>query len=314
MEHGDVLAHVLERSGLHGRVFCQTRAHAPWGLQFEASESALFHTVLSGACWLLTDRARVQLVAGDVVLIARGAAHALADAPSSPKLPLSQWLATRRGEHGVLGLGGRGDRCEVLCGVYEYAGTAAAHPVLARLPARLHVRDRAELSTTLASLRAESQRGPLGSALIASRLLDVLLVQIVRAWVESSAPGAAGWIGALNDETLARALARIHAEPARAWSVEALARASQTSRATLTRRFVAQVGEPPLAYLTRVRLQEAASALARSDAGLAAIAADIGYATEFAFSRAFRRAFGEPPGKYRERMRANARGSSLPRL
>lgn len=303
----DVLATVLERSGLRGQVYCSTEARAPWGLALQQRAGAVFHVISAGTCWLTHGRERVQLAAGDVVLFARGDAHALSDAPRSPKLELEAWLS-RIGRGGRRQLGSQqGAATEVLCGVYEFDVSTRTHPVLELLPARLHLRpstQRADLAGTLASLHGEHARGPLGSALVIARLLDVLFVQIVRAWVES-APRESGWIGALAEPVLARALAAMHRELERDWSVEQLARVSGTSRATLARRFGEQVGEAPLSYLTRLRLEEAARRLARGREGLAAIAQEVGYSSEFAFNRAFRRMYGEPPGHYRERARAS---------
>lgn len=303
---GDVLAAVLERTGLRGRVYCSTQARGIWGLSFRQQPGAVFHCISSGTCWLTHGRERVQLSAGDLVLFARGDAHSVSDQPRSPKVALEAWLARGR-RPGLQALGsGRGAVSEVLCGVYEFDVATRTHPVLELLPPLLHLRpsaQRTDLAGTLASLQGELARGPLGSALVMARLLDILFVQIVRAWVESE-PQRSGWIGALNEPVLARALAAMHRELERDWSVESLARASGTSRATLARRFGEQIGEAPLAYLTRLRLEEAARQLGRGDVGLAAVAQAVGYSSEFAFNRAFRRMYGEPPGRYRERQQA----------
>jgi AraC-like DNA-binding protein len=300
----DLLATVLERTGLRGHVYCSTEARAPWGLSLREQPGAVFHAISSGTCWLTHGRERVQLATGDVVLFAHGGAHTVSDVPKSPKLDLEAWLARgRRAGRQVLG-SARGPASEVLCGVYEFEVAAQAHPVLQLLPPLLHLRpsaQRKDLAGTLASLQGELARGPLGSALVMARLLDIMFVQIVRAWVETS-PEQSGWIGALTEPVLARALTAMHHELERDWSVETLARASGTSRATLARRFGEQIGEAPLAYLTRLRLEEAARKLARGEDNLSAIAQAVGYSSEFAFNRAFRRMFGEPPGRYRERV------------
>jgi transcriptional regulator GlxA family with amidase domain len=165
------------------------------------------------------------------------------------------------------------------------------------------MRGYADLSATLDLLVREHDAPARGGSVVVSRLLDILFVQIVRMWA-NLADERTGWIGALTDQMLARALGAMHAELGRAWTVETLARAAGTSRATLGRRFVAEVGEPPLAYLARARMQEASQLLRTSDDGLAAIAAHVGYESEFAFNRAFRRAFGTPPGEYRRGLRA----------
>jgi AraC-like DNA-binding protein len=305
----DVLARVIEQSGLRGHVYCRSLGRAPWGLDFDGDPDGggLFHLVLSGACWLLHDGKRTQLVAGDVVLVPRGQRHALADDPRSRRIRLGEWLRGPGGEVGnatrTLG-SASGAETEVLCGVYAHANHALRQPVLDLLPDWLHLRARggrtsAELEATVSSLRAESAMGARGSSLIVSRLLDILFVQIVRAWADAN-PARAGWIGALQDPVLARALAALHSAPAQDWDVASLARRCGSSRATLARKFTAQVGQPPLAYLTQLRLDLAARTLATSRDGLAAVAASVGYSSEFALSRAFRRAFGQPPGAFRD--------------
>src|SRR5690606_4987644 len=158
-------------------------------------------------CWLLRGRQRVQLAAGDIVLLPRGQRHALADDPRSPRLRLEEWLngpGSEAAGEAWRPLGSRsGAATEVLCGVYVHAPRALRQPIFDLLPDVLHVRARggrasAELEATVSSLRAESARGVRGSALIVSRLLDILFVQIIRAWADED-PASAGWIGALRD-------------------------------------------------------------------------------------------------------------------
>ncbi|MEO7733863.1 MAG: AraC family transcriptional regulator [Kofleriaceae bacterium] len=306
----DVLGRVLERTQLRGQVYCSTAARAPWGLRFQQADKAMFHIVTDGACWLVLGDDRRQLASGDIVLFPRGSAHALADHPSTRRVALEDWLAQPRVPGGALTLGGTiGTPARVICGSYTFDTPAPRNPVLRLLPDTLHLRGEAnrarpDLAATIAALAREHARTRSGMSLVISRLLDVLFVQIVRAWADDQPSGGAGWIGALHDSTLARALALLHGDLARAWDVEGLARAAGTSRATLGRRFVAEVGEPPLSYLARLRLQEAARRLERSDASIATIAHAVGYTSEFAFNRAFRRELGAPPGAYRRAAQA----------
>ena len=301
----DVLAHILEQTRLHGRVYCQSIGRAPWGLRFEERAEALFHLVTAGACWLFVGPNRQQLIAGDIVLFPRGNPHALADHPKSKRLNLAEWIAGQAGPKTVLRIGGaQGTEVKVMCGVFEFGVAGTRHPVLRLLPEMVYLsaermRDRADLTNTVAALAREVDQRGRGASLIVSRLLDVLFVQIIRAWADEQPPGGAGWIGALRDSTLSRALALMHENLSRAWDVSTLARACGASRATLARRFVAEIGEPPLAYLTRARMQEAARRLLASKDSLATIAAAVGYSSEFAFNKAFRRELGLPPGQYR---------------
>jgi AraC-like DNA-binding protein len=306
----DVLGRMLRATHLRGRVFCETTARSPWGIRFEASPSAMFHVVTEGACWLLFEGTKRQLVAGDVVLLPHGSPHALADHPRSPKVPLSEWLASLRrapkGRKGSVIGSADGPRTRVLCGLYEFDELGAQHPVLRLLPPLIVVPAgpagaAADLAATTAVLAREHQVDAPGSSLVVARLLEVLFVQIVRRWAEAQPPGGAGWVGALRDTALARVLRAMHDDLGREWSVDELARAAKVSRATLGRRFASEIGEPPLAYLKRARMQETARLLASTDHGLAAIAPRVGYGSEFALSHAFRRVVGVSPGTYRKR-------------
>jgi AraC-like DNA-binding protein len=308
----DLLGHLIETTRLRGQVFCQTEAAAPWGLRFEARPEAMFHLVTAGSAIALVGSARYALAQGDLLVFPRGDAHTVVDHPRSKPIELARWLAAHATMPPVMRLGPpRAVETRVLCGVYQFDGLGADHPVLRLLPPVLHLAaDRAraypELSETLTTLAREQERGDRGSAVIVSRLLDVVFVQMIRAWAERQPIGVAGWIGALTDAMLARALGAMHRDLRRKWTVASLAQAAGTSRATLGRRFAAQVGEAPLGYLARARMQEAARLLGATDDGLAAIADRVGYTSEFAFNRGFRRCFGVPPGEYRRRLRERA--------
>ncbi|QSQ21746.1 AraC family transcriptional regulator [Pyxidicoccus parkwayensis] len=302
----DLLGQILERTRLRGQLYCRTVARAPWGLRFPTTSVATMHLVTSGTGYLVQGREVIALGTGDVVLLPRGEGHSVADSPRTPKVSLEQWLA-ERGDGPVHVLGGSGAESRFLCGHFAF-DEPGAHPVMRLLPERVHLRGDSEavraMLPTVALLEQEYERSERGVSVVVSRLLDVLLVQVLRAWADEQPQGGAGWLGALGDRTLASALGWMHSEPARDWSVDELARRSGTSRATLSRRFAAEVGMAPHAYLTRLRMQEAAAQLRQGDEGLAAIAARVGYDSEFAFNRAFRRYMGVPPGLYRRQARS----------
>jgi AraC-like DNA-binding protein len=296
----DLLGQMLERSRLRGGLYCRTVARAPWGLRFPARPESALHLVMAGTCLLFQGTERVVLGPGDVVLLPHGAGHALADSARTPRQPLADWLAGWRG--GPRRIGGNGLEAVVLCGFFA-SDTPVAHPVLRLLPGRVHLRGADEaaraLGPTVSLIDREYERGERGASVILSRLLDVLLVQILRAWADDQRPGEAGWLGAVRDPILARALGLMHAEPGRDWTVAELARRAGTSRPTLTRRFASEVRQSPHAYLTQLRMQEAAHLLRETDGSLGAIAERVGYRSEFAFNRAFHREMGAPPGAYR---------------
>jgi AraC-like DNA-binding protein len=302
----DVLGRILDLTRLRGSVYCQTVARAPWGLRFDEQQDAQFHLVASGTCWLLTGGQKLQLVPGDVVLLPHGSEHVLADHPKSRRISLSDWLDQPRSNErqGLLGEGA-GAETRVLCGVYSFDVSAPRHPVLRLLPRLVHIpanRARANdgLSGSVTALSYEYSNGGPGTSVIVSRLLDVLFIQILRAWVEQQPRGHSGWLGALRDTTIARALSLLHEDLSRPWEVEELAKRLCMSRPVLARRFVAEVGVPPVAYLTQARMHEAARLLRESNAPLSTIAKAVGYTSEFAFNRAFHRELGAPPGTYRK--------------
>lgn len=305
----DVLGQMLERSRLRGQLYCRTVARAPWGLRFPARPEAALHLVMAGTCLLIQGGERVVLGPGDVVLLPRGDGHVMADSARSPRRDLTEWLGGWRG--GPMRLGGDGLETVVLCGFFA-SDAPVAHPVLRLLPERVHLRGADEaaraLGPTVSLIEREYERGERGATVVLSRLLDVLLVQLLRAWADDQAPGEAGWLGALREPVLARAIGLMHAEPGRDWDIDELARRAGTSRPTLARRFAAAVGRSPGAYLTQLRMQEASHLLRETDDTLGAIAGRVGYRSEFAFNRAFHREMGEPPGAYRRSQLAGDRG------
>ena len=278
--------------------------HAPWGRRYPVVPSAGFHVVLDGSCWLLPPGGpAIELAAGDVVFMPRGAEHALADRPESPITETAH-----PGEPRVTG--GPGARSRLLCGAYEL-GRAHTHPLLADLPEFVHLPARAGGDTPLRSvvdmLVAEITGQPLGSDAAVPALLDTMLVFLLRAWLDEPRVRESGWAAALSDPAVAGALRAVHDDPARAWSVSELAARATVSRATLARRFAATIGEPPLSYLARWRMLLAARLLRDTADPLAAVAHAVGYGSEFAFAKAFKRHHGIAPGAYRRQAVATSR-------
>ena len=198
---------------------------------------------------------------------------------------------------GIYRIGSGDTRAHILCAHYEYDT-----PPFTALPDVVVLHGADELDGTLGLIARELVRPQLATAVILDRLVDVLLVQILRAWL----PNQPSWLGALRDPVVGVAVAKLHAEPAREWTTSELAREAAVSRATLTRRFASVLGEAPAAYLTRWRMDVAARRLSDGDESLEQVAAAVGYTSVYAFSRAFRRARGVPPGRFRAAARATA--------
>ncbi|MEV0763987.1 AraC family transcriptional regulator [Nocardia sp. NPDC050435] len=269
--------------------------HAPWGRRYPVVPGAGFHVVLQGSCQLIPPGGEpLALGVGDVVFMPRGADHDLVDQLGSAVTELAQPGEPRE-------IIGPGARSLLLCGAYEL-GRQRSHPLLDELPEFIHFPARLGEHPTLRAavelLAAELTEPRLGSDAVVPTLLETMLLYILRAWFDEQ-EGGTGWAGAFADPAVAAALRAVHEDPARAWTVPELSARAGVSRATLARRFTATVGEPPLAYLTRWRLLTAAKLLRETGDGLAAIARKVGYTSEFAFAKAFKREYGLAPGQYR---------------
>jgi AraC-like DNA-binding protein len=291
---------------LHGQVFCRSEFSAPWSIEFPAGP-AYFHVVERGTCWVTapTSGPPLEALAGDLVVLARGEGHRIASTPGRRAVSLDEVL--RRNESGGGGLrwGGGGAETYLICGSFHLEEVARG-ALVPLLPPVLHVRGRGGralewLDVSMRALAAELNTPSEGTELAVSRLVDLMFIQVLRYWLRQQPEGVGGWLGATRDPQIAAALARMHAEPARAWSIEALARAVGMSRSAFGSRFAALVGEPPLHHLTRWRMQLAATLLRGSALRAHEIATRVGYATEAAFSRTFKRLTGEAPRDFRRR-------------
>ena len=203
----------------------------------------------------------------------------------------------------VLRHGGGGAPTGLVCGAVRL-GHPAARRLVAALPAILHVESAQTLGTgwmdgTLRLMAAEARELRPGGEAVITRLADILVIQTLRAWIETDPAARQGWLGALRDRHVGRALALIHREPAREWSVEALAGELSMSRSAFAARFTTLVGEPAMQYVTRWRMHLAHDALTGGDATVAELADRLGYRSEAAFARAFKRVIGSPPGAVR---------------
>ncbi|MEU7766212.1 AraC family transcriptional regulator [Nocardia sp. NPDC049190] len=276
--------------------------HAPWGRRYPIVPGAGFHVVLQGSCWVVPPNGEpMALGVGDVLFMPRGADHDLVDSLDSP--------VTERALPGEpREIVGPGVRTVLLCGAYElgrrHSVVGRSHPLLDELPEFVHLPARPGRHPALRGavdlLAAEIAEPRPGSDAAVPALLEMLLLFILRSWFDEQADArSTGWAGAFADPAVAAVLRAVHAQPARAWTVPDLSDVAGVSRATLARRFAATVGEPPLAYVTRWRMLTAARLLRETDSGLGAVARRVGYTSEFAFAKAFKREYGLAPGRYR---------------
>ncbi|MEZ4387168.1 MAG: AraC family transcriptional regulator [Candidatus Krumholzibacteriia bacterium] len=310
----DALADILNTVHLSGSLYCRSELTAPWGMAVPRGETAQFHVVRRGRCWLVLDddahpREPLRLEAGDMVVLPTGSAHRMVDDPATPTIPLDQLIATllptatATGPAGPLVFGGRGEPTTLICGYFRFAA-GAAHPLLSVLPAVVYLRGeggraRSWLESTLDVIAAEATAGRPGGEALVNKLTEALFIQVIRAYLEEQDGADPSWLAGLRDPQIAAALGMIHRDPAGPWTVELLAARVGMSRSSFSARFRELVGEPPLHYLTRWRMQVAADHIRADRLSLAEIAGAVGYAAEASFSKVFKRFLGVAPGAYR---------------
>jgi len=302
----DVLSDVLGLLRLRGEVLCRTELSAPWGLRFDSDE-AYFHVIERGICWLQAGASEepIEVTGGDLVVLPHGRGHRLFDAAGSRVVPIMSVLGPRREQPtGLMRFGGGGAETHLLCGRFRFDAQLAMS-TLSGLPTVLHIpgasgRPPEWLELTMRFLASEARSAAPGREIAMSRLVDLLFVQTIRHWLSMHDERPLGWIGALRDPRIGSALTAMHANPERPWDVHTLAAEVGMSRSSFAQRFVELVGEPPNKYLTRWRVSLAARLLQAPGASIVRIAERVGYESEAAFSRAFKRYMHVAPAAFRE--------------
>ena len=322
----DTLSDVLEVVRLTGALFFLVDARTPWVAEAPASTHlgpvilpsaqhvVSYHVVRQGACWCESPgHAPLRLETGDVLIVPHGHEYQLASVCGlRTGWTLDDalgWFRAMADGHlpFVVTEGGDGsERIQLVCG---FLGCDALpfNPVLTALPSLLRVRvhddSRPRLNALLEFAVSESNRARPGSRSVLLRIAELVFVEVLRSYLTTASEGSASWLGGLRDPVVGRALARLHAEPARGWTLPELARDVGASRSVLAERFTSFVGHPPMLYLTRWRIQLAASRLAAGAAPVSAVASEVGYESEAAFCRAFKKVTGVTPASWRSRRR-----------
>lgn len=313
----DALSDVLRAVRLTGAVFFDVRASEPWVAEapsgnavvntiFPGSEHLIsYHVVTEGTIWGgVPDEPYLHLHAGDIIVFPHGDAHVLSSAPGMRgALDLSRFdIALHAQRPFAITMGDRPDPARFVCG---FLGCDARpfNPLLNALPRVIHVSDRTggALQTFVQFAIAESNDPRPGGEAVLGRLSELMFVDVVRRYLETLPADRTGWLAGLREPFVGKALAALHRAPAREWTLEALSREVGLSRSALAERFTEYVGQPPMQYLTNWRMQLAANHLLAGTDPVAAIAERVGYESEAAFSRAFKKSVGTPPSQWRKR-------------
>jgi AraC family transcriptional regulator, alkane utilization regulator len=345
----DVLSEVLRVIRLSGVVHLSAEFTRPWAISAShenlaarlnlPSESFIaFHVFVGGSCLVSTGNLRpMRIETGDVIVFPRGDRHVLASDPELTPVRMREIYPGPSTERvSVVKHGGGGERSHFICGflysdhkfsplfeslpvllcVRPHNGTLMIETPTEAEPCRQPIAEQHEAEWWQVSLRyliSEATAPGPGNRAVLARLTEFLFMQVLRWQLRYAADGRTGWLAGLNDAQIGRALTLLHAEPARAWTVEELAREAAMSRAMLAKRFVELVGESPMQYLAAWRMHLARHLLRESTLAMGEIATRVGYESEAAFNRAFRRLVGRPPATWRRDGIHSGSGPSDPR-
>jgi AraC-like DNA-binding protein len=314
----DPLSDVLQAVRLTGALFFDIHASEPWVAETPPGASIVrrlfpdadhlisYHAVMRGRCWAsLLNEAPIHLATGDVIVFPHGDPHVVSSGPgmrSTPNMTLYRRPTDRQLPFTVSMGDGHPKQAQIVCG-YLACDARPFNPLLSALPRVIHIRNPSDgaLGAFVRFAVDESKAPRPGGESVLGRLSELMFVDVLRRYLETLPADRTGWLAGLRDPSIGRALAALHSSPARAWSLNLLAREVGLSRSVLAERFTQFVGQPAMQYLANWRMQLAANQLLNGAEGIASIAERVGYESEAAFSRAFKKAVGVPPSQWRTR-------------
>lgn len=318
MINKDILADILSVGKINNRILAYKEMPLDFGVYFDMPSFASFQIISRGSAWAKSSphATPVALNEGDITFFSNSKWHALSANIDSPLEHFTLMEDQVKPLHSE-------DDCEypnttcVFCGCYELS-TDIQHPFFSQLPSFIHipakqVQEDKKLQALIGILLREGNDNEMGSPVVLNKLIDILLIYVVRNWIKknSSSSKNTGWLSALNDPKIGHAIALMHREPGVKWTVDKLANQVSMSRASFAKKFTQSIGESPGVYLTRWRIDLSAKLLRESNLPLIEIANTVGYESDTAFSKVFKRQKGSPPGEYRSYSRLAADSNSI---
>lgn len=298
----DILGETLYALRLNGVIYSKSELTAPWGIDMPPLDGKMmFHIITKGGGWLrLPDQQDVYLKSGDIALLPRGEGHLIAHDQTIECKPFFDMPVTHISErYEMIQYGGGGEETALTCGVLS-VDSLAAKKLISQLPSLIVVtREDVQMQGTLQSLiqlmEEEAATLKAGGETVLANLADIIVIKAIRHWIEHSPTAKQGWLGALKDRKIGKALALMHAHPESPWTLDSLADHAGMSRSGFSARFTQIIGLSAKQYLTEWRMGMARMKIMQSPVSLVELAAEFGYTSEAAFSRAYKRVFGVPP-------------------
>lgn len=319
---GDPLSDVLKTVRLTGAAFFDIEARGSWAVSSPQRELILpkilpgadhllaYHVVTIGRCFAtIADGEQIALEAGEAIVFAHGDPHVMSSSPGMNAPPTRQDVvevaaASQRPYH--INCGNDGPvSAGLVCG-YLACDAQPFNPLLENLPRVIKARNSSNswLAQIVRFAVEETSEKRTGGETVLTKLSELMFVEVLRRYIETLSPHHAGWLAGLRDPFVGKALSLLHGNPARNWTLDELAKQAGQSRSVLAERFMHYVGTPPMHYLAKWRMQMASELLSGGTTNLARIAADVGYESEAAFSRAFKKMIGVPPSEWRRRVQS----------
>jgi AraC-like DNA-binding protein len=325
----DAFSEILSGVKLNGALFFSAEFSAPWGFSSPVSTMlasmlapgaphlVIYHFVIDGGAFVqLATGQSLELGPGDVVVLPHGDAHQMTSSRAVTTTSLTSAILSKVQSHDLstMQAGGGGETARYVCG-YMACDPFQSRPILSGLPPVFKVNIRTDrsghwLENSILHLVEEAASGRVGSAAMLAKLSEALFVDTLRRYVAGLPEQEVGWLAGARDPIVGKSLGLLHSRVAHPWTIADLADAVGISRSALVERFTRYLSEPPMTYLMRWRLQMAARSLEKTPRGVAEIAAEVGYESEAAFNRAFKREYGLPPGQYRRGHRSSPAGNA----